>query len=197
MEELNNNTKSGQWFSVDNILIDEYSPKIGHVALAIYICLKRHSNLESYAWPTHDLLAQELNISKRTIIRNIHLLEKYNLVIMEKRRRGGHWANYGYVLTNRDSWYQPGDKKSPGRVTKKASPSDKNNKYQVTESHSKNTNIKNTNIKIFQCKKTNIAPAKELTPDEARKRYKEIGKTLKTELVDQSFGNVNLDDIPF
>lgn len=116
MNELNHKSKiRGHWFKVDNLLIDTYARELGIVPLAIYIVLKRHANKDNVAWPSIELIAEELGTSTRNITRYAKKLEEWGLIYRRKGRKYGMWGNYTYFLKDRNQWFTPNDFVGPSR----------------------------------------------------------------------------------
>lgn len=185
----------GQWFKVDNVLIDVVGKHIGCIPVAIYLSLKRHANQDNLAWPSYRLIAEELKLSDRTVSRNIECLVKYGLISRVKGRHGGQWANYTYHLRDRDRWYigvEPHDTSSHGEInnqdeigyheTESAVPSDFNNNNREAESL-----IKNTNFIKTKKEDTDFFQGEELTSEERKQKIKEIKKAFYSKI-----GNRNL-----
>ena len=143
MNELNNKTNNQHWFKIGDIFIDEHAKKIGAIATAIYVCLKRHANRETrIAFPSHELISRELNISSRTVIRHTHVLESYGMIKKESVKKKGRWPNNKYFLTYSRDWLnRPCDLKSHSTNYLY----DKKNKNHVTKSHIKENNINRDN----------------------------------------------------
>lgn len=190
MRELNKELEEGDWFKMDNLFIDVFARKIGSVSAAIYLCITRHADAEGYAFPSYKRIAEELNISERTVTRHIEILEDYNLLIRNKKRRSGRWANYSYTLMGRDEWsFEPYDNLSGGHMTKKVIPHDKNNRNHMTKSHIKNTHNNKIHNKNTKNKKTAKPP-----PIKDKERFGNISFKEKTFDIQEE---IDLDDIPF
>lgn len=132
MSELKNRTKRNTgWFKLGHIFIDVYAKHIGAIAVAIYASLKSHANKARIAFPSHELIAEELNISTRTVIRHIKILEAHGFIKKRKVRHRGIWLHNTYFLTQSNEWLT------------QTSPCDKRGKNLVTYSHLKKNHIKN------------------------------------------------------
>lgn len=191
MKEL----RKGEWFPVDNLLIDVAGRQFGYTPLAVYICLKRHANQQNLAWPTYQLMAEELNMCPRTVSRSIEYLVAFGLITRTKKRRTGKWANYVYFLVDRDNWdieREPCDISSDGdeeeqdemtdHVTTMSSPSDNDDSDHKTESPIKKTN--NINKKEED---TIFSQKVELSTEQRRQKFEEAKKAFYSKL-----GNRNL-----
>lgn len=88
-----------EWFYIDNLFI-EYLKVLGTSTSCVYMCLSRHSGADQTCFPSIDLIADELGISKRTVIRGLQALEAHKM-IKAYREKGRH--NY-YGLLNRRYW---------------------------------------------------------------------------------------------
>ena len=66
---------------MDNEYLNGYARIFGAVGTAIYVSLCRHSDNETQkCFPSIKLIAEELNISKSTVIKYIKSFEKFNLI---------------------------------------------------------------------------------------------------------------------
>ena len=150
MDELNKNRRKKGWYKIGNIFIDEHARNIGYTASVIYLCIKRYmDNKTRIAFPSEELIAQNLNMDRRTVQRAVKKLEDYGFIVKEKKIYKGRWPHNTYYFTQSENWLsQPCDKNVGDHVTKMLSPDDKKVKDQGNQSHINNTNNKNQNINI-------------------------------------------------
>lgn len=187
MDELKR--KNLGWFSIHNVFVDYAIKEIGCTTACIYFSIARHRNQETgLSWPSQKLIAKELGISVRTVIRHISKLEEYKLITRTKETRGGHWEHYVYRLTDpKKDWYftapddltEPCDNMSSGdnesmflhgnHTTEIAIPYDKADITPMTESHTKNTNDNKT-----KDINTNNTQKAELSGEERKRKFEEI-----------------------
>ncbi len=71
---------------VDNVIIDNYAAKIGVTALAVYMVLAKFANAETKkCYPSHELIADKLGISRRSVVTAIEKLEKFGLIKIDRQ----------------------------------------------------------------------------------------------------------------
>jgi hypothetical protein len=88
------------FFHIDNLFHDEYVRVVGIHGLGVYASLCRHCNRDQKAWPSINLMSDELAASHTTIVRALKMLESHNIVKID-RKFGEHSI---YTLTNRRKW---------------------------------------------------------------------------------------------
>lgn len=144
------------WFYLDNDYLNGYAKYFGAIGTAIYVSLCRHANGEQKCFPSQNLIARELNISERTVIRYLKRFETFRLIEIERENtKNGRWLNNVYTLLDRSEWIKPTDTVSLGTVRlSRHSPCDFDDRNHVTQSHSKDTNRKKTNKKERKIKNT-------------------------------------------
>ena len=138
------------WFYLDNEYLNGYAKLVGPVATAIYVSLCRHANDNQQCFPSRKKMAEEFNISEKTIKRHLKKLEKYNLIsVQQEKGENGKFKNNVYTLMDKDVWSPPwgqkgttvnrGDKLSSTVGTKRDT-------TVGTNLPNKDTNKKKTNI---------------------------------------------------
>ena len=152
-----------EWFIVDNIYINGYAKLLSPLTALTYFALCRHANTETQeCFPSIELIAEELNISKPTVIKAIKELEKWNIIsVTRSKKSDGTQSNNIYVLLDKEVWKskpssieQP-SKNEPSKAIllgqsesiSQYEPSKSDNKNRVNDVYHKETNINNTNIK--------------------------------------------------
>lgn len=73
------------WFYIDNAVIDDHTPAIGALGLAVYTTLVRHANGGGQAYPSLRRLGELLGLSRPTVIKYLALLEKEGLIASQHR----------------------------------------------------------------------------------------------------------------
>lgn len=65
----------------------------------VLIKLADNANDQGFCWPSHQYIADQCEISKRSVINHISALEKMGLVTIKKRKKesGGNQSNYYYL----------------------------------------------------------------------------------------------------
>jgi len=143
------------WFYVDNEYINGLGKYLGPVATSIYISLCRHADTYQKCFPSQKLIAEEIGVSVRTVIRHLDSLKKHNVIVVDREYTGRKWDKNKYTLLDKSEWIYP-DKipcdnlsHSTDHVTETTEPHDRNDTNHVTQSHTKDTNrrrlIKKTN----------------------------------------------------
>lgn len=149
MDELGQKIKGKGFFKVGNIFIDDYAKIVGYSSAIVYLCIKRFEYLNTrIAFPSEEVIAEKLDMSPRTVIRKIKILETHNLIKKQKTKHKGKWYHNTYFLTQSSEWLPKIiNQEQSTYVTNNTSLCDKNDNNQVTQSHTKKTNNKKTNIK--------------------------------------------------
>ena len=85
MTDRTRDRRSRHWFWLDNRIVDEFAPVMGHypmgtAALAVYAVLARRADRDGDSWPSLSTIAAEAGISARTVQRALRLLEVLELV---------------------------------------------------------------------------------------------------------------------
>lgn len=87
----NDTTASGDQrhgYMTDDVMIDVYARLIGPFAFDVYQALSRHYNGTRHdSFPSVELIAEELRISKRTVHRAIKTLREHGMVAVGKNGR--------------------------------------------------------------------------------------------------------------
>ena len=69
------------FFWLDNVAVDEFLPRIGATAFAVYCYLCRFVfNETQVCWPSQSKMAESLQLNKATISRNLKVLVENNLI---------------------------------------------------------------------------------------------------------------------
>lgn len=133
------------WFWVDNALVDRRDLNLYEKML--YICLARHAGNDEYAFPKLSTLCNELGVKDtRTIVKYIKSLEEKGLIEVEKRKGSSnlYYLNNVEVPTSDVSTFNVPTASNVGTV-----PTSNVGRGSSMKCHSKNTNIKNTNLNII------------------------------------------------
>lgn len=93
--------RSKEKFIVDDQFLNGYAKLVGIYGVGVYISLCRHANKEQKAYPSIGKISEELGISKRSVMRGIGTLEKYNII---KRERLGKQLTNRYYLLDKKEW---------------------------------------------------------------------------------------------
>ncbi len=92
------------YFTIDNKLLQQWARVIGVHGLAVYCSLACHANEAEgeKAWPSYDLVCEELDISSATHNRCVRLLACCGLITRGKERTRKGWRNFYHLLQEPD-----------------------------------------------------------------------------------------------
>ena len=88
------------FFWCDNVIIDRYGRKLGPYGLAVYMGLLRHADQRTQTcFPSHKTLADELGMSKDSVMRAIETLKKAKLIgVRHRKSSAGDAASNLYFI---------------------------------------------------------------------------------------------------
>jgi hypothetical protein len=87
------------FFIVDNEVIDDFGPILKSWGLAVYLCLARHANQDSQAWPSQNTIAKEIGLSRGKVRDGIALCEETGLIKTHRRKNeDGSYSSTVYTL---------------------------------------------------------------------------------------------------
>lgn len=81
-------------------ILQAFEAKVGNSARKlVLIKLADNANDQGFCWPSHQYIADQCEISKRSVINHISALEEMGLVTVKKRKKesGGNHSNYYYL----------------------------------------------------------------------------------------------------
>jgi hypothetical protein len=96
MNDVLRDTRERGWFWLDNAIIDEYLPKIGVTAFAVYACIVRHSDRAGNAFPSYSTLQKELACGRSQVAAAIKKIVDAGLVTITTGKRA---SNVYHVVT--------------------------------------------------------------------------------------------------
>lgn len=134
-------------FRVDDEYLNGYSKLCGTNASLVYFCLCRHADIEQECFPSINLMAEKLGISRDSVMRGIKELIKWNIISKERERRAdAKWLNNKYVLLDKKVWKEKPDMSQVAisNMEKSDEPSRKSGQSQVAVSDTKVTHNKVT-----------------------------------------------------
>ena len=135
-------SKEAGWFWIDNEIIDQYGKKIGDSGLLTYMALCRLSNnANQECYPSIRWLADQLGMSKTTVVKSVGILVKHELV--QKSKDKGKATTYTLLSVPKSGTHKQGVPNSGLGVPKTGT-----EVYQNKESIKTNTKrlTKNTNV---------------------------------------------------
>jgi len=142
--------RDGGWFWMDNEYLNGYAKFLTPSATTVYISLCRHSNNDTQqCFPSMRLIAEELGIATRTVVRATKELENWGIITIDRSKKvDGTQAQNIYILTAKKMWKDKPLQKchSADRVTLTTSPSDINDINRVTPGAHNKTKINKTHI---------------------------------------------------
>jgi len=116
-------------FFIDDVFIDHMARVMGIYVAGVYTCLCRHASRAQECHPSISLIAQELDISERQVIRAIKILEAHQVI---QRTRLGKKLTNRYALLDKSEWLVDNSK---SEVTGSHITGDCQSLHQVTASH--------------------------------------------------------------
>lgn len=145
-------------FKIDDTYLNGYAKHLGTSTSAIYMSLCRHAEFNSQkCFPSEKLLAEEHNITERTVRRAVKKLVSVNIVQVERRKtKEGKWSSNTYILLDKSEWMKPEDT-SVLWMEKDKNDINQRTKTTQTRGHqrpTKDTNNKDTNKDIAEGEKT-------------------------------------------
>jgi GntR family transcriptional regulator len=84
---------------INHALLDEYLPKVGAIAMMVYVYLERHADTEDKCWPSHRTIAASLRIGRNVAMRSTRALEEHGLITIKKTKEPGSYLKCVYTLT--------------------------------------------------------------------------------------------------
>ncbi len=81
-------TRTPGWFWIEDAVIDRFGPHIGAIGVAVYAYLARRADKQGICFPSYQTVARQLNLSRRTVITYISLLEQHRLIVAASRSAG-------------------------------------------------------------------------------------------------------------
>ena len=177
-EDTLRDVRTGNNFYIDNILIDEYGPKIGVYGIAIYNVIVRHSNgnTGTNSFPSHATIARKVDCSVPMVKKTIKkLIELKLLKSIPRYKDSRRTSNEYWILNVQDT--PPGYiTDTPPRVSQVSS-----NNPTIDQSLTKNISA---TAEEPSPKQMNAAPITEksdnsISPPDCEKKHNEYDKNGK------------------
>ena len=100
--------RNKSFFLVDDVYLNGFAKILGPHAACVYFSLCRHADKTQYAFPSEKLIAEEFNMSERTVRSKISLLKKRNIIeVVRERSQDGKWLRNTYILLDKSEWRKP------------------------------------------------------------------------------------------
>jgi hypothetical protein len=170
-----------KYFQIDDVYLNGYAKLLNPYSTAVYLSLCRHASKDQECFPSQKLIAEEHNITTKSVKRAIKKLRDINIIaVIQERNVGGKWLNNVYVLLDKSMWKKiPGDFKTPRhRGTLKS-------KTVGSLSPLKDTHKKDTHLSLLPLSQKNIEPRERILKE--IKNYfpnHTIPNSIKTEKLD-------------
>lgn len=174
---------------VDDAYLNGYAKHLGPAKSVVYLSLCRHVDKEQYAFPSEELIAQEFNISVRTVVSAIALLKKWNLISIKREKDNkGKWLRNTYYLLDKSEWKKPDENeshKSPHATVASGHPhanNDKNPhaKVHMQPLHTKVTHLEGNTVNEGNTHNNNIYITNNQEEDYRKSdQYIKTGKTIQ------------------
>lgn len=153
-------------FRVDDEYLNGYAKLCGTNATLTYLCLCRHADRHQESFPSVNLMAEKLGISRDSVMRGIKVLIEWNIIQKNRTRKpNAQWLNNTYILLDKSVW-----KNKPSSTQQHGKPSSKNSvaksqirASQVADSDTKGSHKKGSHIEGYA--KTSLATSKEVKID--------------------------------
>lgn len=95
-------------FKIDDKYLNGYARIFGTTTTAVYNSLSRHAEFHTQeAFPSEKLIAEEHNITDRSVRTAIKKLKSANIIKVGRERRNGKWLNNIYSLVDKSEWKSP------------------------------------------------------------------------------------------
>jgi DNA-binding transcriptional MocR family regulator len=76
-----------EWFAIDNVALDEFAPRMGRAALAVYTVLSRFADYsERVAFPSRKTLVRLSGCSEPTVVRALSRVAALGLITITARQ---------------------------------------------------------------------------------------------------------------
>jgi DNA-binding transcriptional regulator GbsR (MarR family) len=141
-----------KYFQVDDEYLNGYARLCGINATGVYLSMCRHANKQQICFPSKKLIAEELDISQRSVYTAIKKLEEWGIIGVREqgRKKNGSYKVKVYTLLDKTTWkHKP---QANGAVGKKRHSPQANNDTppQATVAQEGNTEEKETQKKEMQ-----------------------------------------------
>lgn len=138
-------------FYLDDAYLNGFARICGINATGVYVSLCRHANKLQEAFPSIQLMAEELNISFSSTQRAIRTLASHRIItITREKNSSGQWRRNTYTLLDKKHWsISPQVTQTAGNHRsekgKTTGHTDQNHRSQgpIKDTHMKDTHIRN------------------------------------------------------
>jgi len=93
-------SREHEFFITNDVFVDKYARLCGIYGLGVYNLLCRHSGKDQTCYPSIDLMAYRLNISRGSVIAGLKELEKHRIIQVDRVKGEPNI----YTLMNKKKW---------------------------------------------------------------------------------------------
>lgn len=126
---------------VDDVYLNGYAKHLGPITSMVYISLCRHVDKDQYAFPSQELIAEEIKAGVRSVKNAIALLKEWNLIDIERIRSDRKWARNSYYLLDKAMWKKVSSAPSARDVSGANDDKDQGHVLHTKDTHKKDTHI--------------------------------------------------------
>jgi len=94
--------RDGNWYWIDRMILNNFGRELKPGGIAVYNVLASFSNSKTQScFPSQETIAKLINVSRKTVIKNIKLLKKLNLISIEKKKGGFQYLLFKPCVTSK------------------------------------------------------------------------------------------------
>lgn len=108
MTTTQSDAPSTGWLKVPKTIIAA-GPTIGSYAIHVYLILVQHANADSACWPSVGRIATLTGMTARSVRKQLRILERHGLIVVDHRRSGASALTNLYQLTTPQIPPEPND----------------------------------------------------------------------------------------
>ena len=180
--------RDSDWYWISRNILDNFTPKIGVIGLALYNVYASYAREKGKAFPSQKTIAKKLGISLKTVRKYNKILEENNLIKIESGKKSGK-PNIVILLKVRGGKQFPTGYESSSHPGGKELPSKENN---TKENTIEVDDIKSSVKEVFRYFRNRVKAVKGFNPEID---YGKDGKLVKKRLQKYSINEVkNLID---
>jgi len=94
--------RDGNWYWIDRTILNNFGKELKPTGIAVYNVLASFSNSKTQScFPSQKTIAELINVSRKTVIKNIRLLKKLSLISIEKKKGSFHYLLFKPYVTSK------------------------------------------------------------------------------------------------
>jgi len=94
--------RDGNWYWIDRVILNIFGRELKSGGIAVHNVLASFSNSKTQScFPSQETIAKLINVSRKTVIKNIRLLKKLNLISIEKKKGSSHYLLFKPCVTSK------------------------------------------------------------------------------------------------